>query len=253
MTTPSNYVCKDCGASHCKLWRVGGSSNIRLYCISCAESVSGDRLKLGRNSSDQLYNGGLNLVPAVPTEDGEEWYGYTSVPQDRCDWWGALPMSTPPKAKMPILPSLKKMQRKMQDAQTEAAKAACEPTDRPGERCRHRPAEMRHGVPRCPDCGLMAHKVWRYLDVEVAERIHDDIEVHRGIGNRRWRVQRVLAALTAHTEEAVRVERERWEVVSEYVDATIASHGPLASADDRDREALLFAKLRAIRKPTESK
>lgn len=113
MKTPSNYVCKDCGASHCKLWRVAGSSNIRLYCVSCAESVSGDRLKLGRNSTDQLYNGGLNLVPAVPTEDGEEWYGYTSVPQDRCDWWAALPMTTP----IVVCPECDALRRQLKDTE----------------------------------------------------------------------------------------------------------------------------------------
>jgi len=30
-------------------------------------------------------------VPAVPTEDGESYWGYTSVPQLGCDWWSNLP------------------------------------------------------------------------------------------------------------------------------------------------------------------
>lgn len=32
-----------------------------------------------------------SLLPAVPTEDGAEMYGFTSVPRDREDWWRALP------------------------------------------------------------------------------------------------------------------------------------------------------------------
>jgi len=30
-------------------------------------------------------------VPAVPTEDGGTFWGYTSVPQAGCDWWASLP------------------------------------------------------------------------------------------------------------------------------------------------------------------
>ena len=33
-------------------------------------------------------------VPAVPTEDGETYWGYTSVPQPGCDWWSNLPTAT---------------------------------------------------------------------------------------------------------------------------------------------------------------
>lgn len=92
------YHCRECGATGCKLWRVAASSCIRLWCLACAEEVSNDRLKFGAESSDQLYNDGLNLVPAVPTEDGEDWWGYTSVPDDRCAWWRALP-TAPAQAK----------------------------------------------------------------------------------------------------------------------------------------------------------
>ena len=37
------------------------------------------------------------MVPAVPTEDGTFW-GYTSVPEDRCAWWRALPLTEAPDA-----------------------------------------------------------------------------------------------------------------------------------------------------------
>lgn len=86
------YRCRECDATGCKLWRVGASSCIRLWCLPCAEKASNARLIFGTQfSTDQLYNDGLNLVPAVPSPDGEEWWGYTSVPEDRVEWWQALP------------------------------------------------------------------------------------------------------------------------------------------------------------------
>lgn len=30
-------------------------------------------------------------VPAVPTEENDSYWGYTSVPQEGCDWWNRLP------------------------------------------------------------------------------------------------------------------------------------------------------------------
>jgi len=33
-------------------------------------------------------------VPAVPTEDGKSYWGYTSVPQPGCDWWSNLPTTS---------------------------------------------------------------------------------------------------------------------------------------------------------------
>jgi len=34
-------------------------------------------------------------VPAIPTEDGDTFWGYTSVPQAGCDWWAKLPFFPP--------------------------------------------------------------------------------------------------------------------------------------------------------------
>ena len=31
------------------------------------------------------------LVPAVPSEEGDTFWGYMSVPQAGCDWWDRLP------------------------------------------------------------------------------------------------------------------------------------------------------------------
>jgi hypothetical protein len=33
-------------------------------------------------------------TPAVPTEEGGAYWGYTSVPQPGCDWWASLPTIT---------------------------------------------------------------------------------------------------------------------------------------------------------------
>lgn len=30
-------------------------------------------------------------VPAIPTEENDTYWGYTSVPQPGCDWWASLP------------------------------------------------------------------------------------------------------------------------------------------------------------------
>lgn len=40
--------------------------------------------------SPSYSSGHTNLIPAVPDEDGIFW-GYTSVPEDRCKWWNELP------------------------------------------------------------------------------------------------------------------------------------------------------------------
>jgi hypothetical protein len=44
-------------------------------------------IKSAREKTDQI---GWR-VPAVPTEDGDTFWGYTSVPQTGCDWWASLP------------------------------------------------------------------------------------------------------------------------------------------------------------------
>lgn len=43
--------------------------------------------KIQRERTDQIGW----MVPAVPTEDGTSFWGYTSVPQAGCVWWANLP------------------------------------------------------------------------------------------------------------------------------------------------------------------
>jgi hypothetical protein len=45
--------------------------------------------KIWRDRTDQI---GWR-VPAVPTEENDTYWGYTSVPQPGCDWWYNLPFS----------------------------------------------------------------------------------------------------------------------------------------------------------------
>lgn len=35
-------------------------------------------------------------IPAVPTADGQTFWGYSSVPEAGCRWWYGLPLEAPP-------------------------------------------------------------------------------------------------------------------------------------------------------------
>ncbi len=92
----SSYKCADCGASGVKLWRVYQTTVdcVTLRCACCAEDnqrQSHDtewKSPFAKGEGDQIGW----LVPAVPTEDCESYWGYTSVPQLACDWWDNLPV-----------------------------------------------------------------------------------------------------------------------------------------------------------------
>jgi len=91
--TPEHYVCSKCGASKCKLWRQYQTfaDNIKLLCQPCAEADQGRKLILaGPDRSDTIGW----LVPAVPTEDGDTYWGYTSVPEPGVVWWKGLAGAT---------------------------------------------------------------------------------------------------------------------------------------------------------------
>lgn len=50
-----------------------------------------DHLIINLSDVSEAYSSGeAEMIPAVPDEDGEFW-GYTSVPEDRCKWWEELP------------------------------------------------------------------------------------------------------------------------------------------------------------------
>lgn len=53
--------------------------------------------KTQRERCDQVGS----MVPAVPTEDGMTYWGYTSVPQSGVDWWHRLPYTASGEAPRP--------------------------------------------------------------------------------------------------------------------------------------------------------
>lgn len=93
--TPSGYVC-GCGASGVRLYREYQTflNHQVLRCRRCArEQYTAAELKRWaayKHPNDQEHCIG-SLVAAVPTEEGDTYWGYTSVPQAGVEWWNRLP------------------------------------------------------------------------------------------------------------------------------------------------------------------
>lgn len=104
----SNYTCSGCGAQGVKLWRDYNTcaSAVELKCAECAtpDQIAYEaknyndknRDMLGSLDADGVFTfrsgdqlGGL--VPAVPTAEGDTFWGYSSVPDEEVEWWLALP------------------------------------------------------------------------------------------------------------------------------------------------------------------
>lgn len=95
-TTPANYVCGECGVTGVKLWREYQTMNPDLCCARCAAKLQKKNIdgidSDGRRPDDCGRTDQIGwFVPAVPTEEGDTYWGYTSVPQPGCDWWRKLP------------------------------------------------------------------------------------------------------------------------------------------------------------------
>lgn len=127
-TPPDGYRCTTCGRSGCKLWREYNTflDHQTFECCDCAgksqkKDVSGiddrgrieslyeltPRQRRARARRDTRGRRGARpvpaaeahgrtdtigwRVPAVPTEDGSTFWGYTSVPQPGVEWWHRLP------------------------------------------------------------------------------------------------------------------------------------------------------------------
>lgn len=95
--TPSNYKCSGCGATGRKMWRQYQTflSNIELMCAGCALK---DQDKQGpvddRGFREDEYGKTDQIgwmIPAIPTEEGDTYWGYTSIPQPGVIWWRQLP------------------------------------------------------------------------------------------------------------------------------------------------------------------
>lgn len=102
---PHDYRCRDCGAHGVKLWRIASTFCIELRCADCARAYSDtDHGKVDAEGYCLSYRkdrrGGYSAersdqigpcVPAVPDEEGQGYWGYTSVPEAGVRWWRALP------------------------------------------------------------------------------------------------------------------------------------------------------------------
>ena len=85
--TPERYQCNECGATGVRLYREYQTflNHQRLRCRECA-------CKNQKRKPDGPAEHTIGwLVAAVPTEDGETYWGFTSVPQEGCEWWNRLP------------------------------------------------------------------------------------------------------------------------------------------------------------------
>jgi hypothetical protein len=96
---PAEYKCCSCRATNCKLWREFNTCPVTpgLKCAPCAAAsekrsisdidAAGMRTSELGCRTDQI---GF-MMPAIPTEDGEQYWGYTSVPHRGVEWWKRLP------------------------------------------------------------------------------------------------------------------------------------------------------------------
>ena len=104
-TPPAGYRCAECGAHGVKLWREYQTfvEHQVLRCVDCAcRDQKKDATTVGEDGRRLLveYDWGREqtsdqigwLVPAVPTAEGDTFWGYTSVPEDGCRWWYGLPL-----------------------------------------------------------------------------------------------------------------------------------------------------------------
>jgi hypothetical protein len=98
---PEAYKCADCGATGCKLWREYNTF-ADYQTLRCAKCAAVDERKdiTSIDAEGKTICEGLNgfrsdtigwLVPAVPTEEGDTYWGYTSVPTPGVKWWKNLP------------------------------------------------------------------------------------------------------------------------------------------------------------------
>lgn len=92
---PDAYRCTTCGAHGVKLWRLYATlaNQTDLLCRDCAGKAEGRDVSENyeRSDSDQI---GWR-VPAVPTEEGDAYWGYAGVPDAGVQWWRRLPNRVP--------------------------------------------------------------------------------------------------------------------------------------------------------------
>src|SRR5688572_17950138 len=95
--TPADYKCSKCGATGIKLWRQYQTFADYIDLLCAADAMKAEKKKgvVGEDGKRESEYGMTDqigdLVPAVPTQEGDTYWGYTSVPQDGVDWWKRLP------------------------------------------------------------------------------------------------------------------------------------------------------------------
>lgn len=103
-----SYVCSACKRVGVKLWRDYNTflDHCELKCVECATPAQVEYEAKNYTEKNRDFLGALDpdglfmfrsgdqlggLVPAVPTPDGETFWGYSSVPDEDVWWWYALP------------------------------------------------------------------------------------------------------------------------------------------------------------------
>ena len=92
LNPPENYFCETCKVRWVKLWRDYQTCRFHLQCVDCSGKEEGKDVsrvdRFGKiDGCDQI---GWK-VPAVPTPEGDGYWGYTSVPLPGVYWWQQLP------------------------------------------------------------------------------------------------------------------------------------------------------------------
>jgi hypothetical protein len=90
--TPEGYVCGECGVSGVHLYRDYQTflDHLTLRCQACALKHQ------KRDAPDSPSEHSIGwLVAAVPTEEGDTYWGFTSVPDAGVRWWDNLPSVKP--------------------------------------------------------------------------------------------------------------------------------------------------------------
>lgn len=106
---PDDYCCHDCGATGVKLWRPSHTfvENVELRCRECSLD------REGKQGHGDAIGG---LVPAVPTEDGETFWGYSSVPLAGVVWWYRLDGTAKAASRDPEIERLEYCERQLGNA-----------------------------------------------------------------------------------------------------------------------------------------
>lgn len=92
-----DYKCSSCGATGSKMWLRLQKKMHELVCTTCALKKTKKNYTLDDQGyyldEDDTKNDLIALWygPAVPTEDGKTYWGYTSIPVPGRSWWEKLP------------------------------------------------------------------------------------------------------------------------------------------------------------------